>query len=364
MFHTLMTLGYIIPNIYVFLRIWQLFIRREHRIAYVIVYLLIASIYPLGNILDNDGFIERVTDYLLPYYLYLFLFVLLTDILLLINFLIRIIPAGRLQSAGIRNTVFRIILVLPAVVVVLGIINFNTIRTTRYSIEIPRKASDLKQLRIAFLADFHLQEGIDIDFVRRYAEKIEEIGPDIILYGGDIVEDRRNGSEDTTAYERIIRKISPGLGSYAVLGNHEHYSGHESGTFHDKTNIILLRDTVVVVDNLFNLAGRNDRGRKPIGDILKLAADSLPVILIDHRPTDVINISKTAIDVSFSGHTHNGQMFPINLIVKSMYEISHGSRKIGNTHFFVTSGIRLWGPPVRTTGKSEIVVVDMEFTGI
>ncbi len=361
MFHTLMTLGYIIPNIYVFIRIWQLFITKRQSIAYVVIYLLVASIYPIGNILDI-GFLENITDYLLPYYLYLFLFVLLTDILLLINLATRIIPFEKLKSRGLRNTAFISILILPVVVVGLGIINFNTIRTTRYQISIPGRESQIKNIRIAFLADFHLQEGMDIDFVRRYAEKIGKLMPDIILYGGDIVEDRRNGLEDTTAYEKIIRELSPAMGSYAVLGNHEHYSGHDRGTFHDKTNIRLLRDTVVIIDNLFNLAGRNDRDRKPIEEILEYSDESLPVILIDHRPTDVINISKTAVDASFSGHTHNGQMFPINLIVKSMYEISHGYRKIGNTHFFVTSGIRLWGPPVRTTGKSEIVVVDIEFT--
>ena len=357
-----MTFGYIIPNIYVFIRIWQLFISKEHRLAYVLVYLLIASIYPLSNILDGGDFLEKVTDYLLPYYLYLFLFVLLLDIILLLNYVFKIISAGELKNPSLRKILFRVILILPLAVVGIGIINFKTIRTSEYSIEIPSKASKAKHIKIAFLADFHLQEGIDIGFVKRFAEKIEEINPDIILYGGDIVEDRRSEG-DTTAYEKIIRKITARHGSYAVLGNHEHYSGHDRGSFHDKTNITLLRDTVVIVDNLFNLAGRNDRERKSIDDILKLADDSLPVILIDHRPTDIINISKTAVDVSFSGHTHNGQMFPINLIVKSMYELSHGYRMIGNTHFFVTSGIRLWGPPVRTTGKSEIVVVNIEFTG-
>jgi predicted MPP superfamily phosphohydrolase len=72
-------------------------------------------------------------------------------------------------------------------------------------------------------------------------------------------------------------------------------------------------------------------------------------------------VSKTRADVQLSGHTHNGQLFPINLITGKVYELSWGYMKKGNTNFFVTSGIRLWGPPVRTTGKSEIVVINITF---
>jgi hypothetical protein len=86
------------------------------------------------------------------------------------------------------------------------------------------------------------------------------------------------------------------------------------------------------------------------------------VILIDHRPTELDEVSRTAVDLQMSGHTHNGQLFPLNLILRNMYRLSWGYEKIANTHFFVTSGIMLWGPPVRTTGKSEIMVIDVRFT--
>lgn len=72
-------------------------------------------------------------------------------------------------------------------------------------------------------------------------------------------------------------------------------------------------------------------------------------------------VSRTEADVQFSGHTHNGQMFPINLITRCVYKLSWGYKKIRNTHFFVTSGLRLWGPPVKTAGKSEIVLVEILF---
>jgi predicted MPP superfamily phosphohydrolase len=69
--------------------------------------------------------------------------------------------------------------------------------------------------------------------------------------------------------------------------------------------------------------------------------------------------SLTPVDVQFSGHTHNGQLFPLNYIFHSIYELPWGYKKIRNTHFFVTSGLRLWGPPVKTAGKSEIMLVNI-----
>ena len=91
------------------------------------------------------------------------------------------------------------------------------------------------------------------------------------------------------------------------------------------------------------------------------ASPDLPIILMDHRPTELQEVSHTAVDVQFSGHTHNGQLFPINLLTHSIYELSWGYKKIRNTHFFVTSGLRLWGPPVKTAGKSEIMLVEILF---
>jgi predicted MPP superfamily phosphohydrolase len=87
----------------------------------------------------------------------------------------------------------------------------------------------------------------------------------------------------------------------------------------------------------------------------------MPVILMDHRPTQLREVSQTIADVQVSGHTHYGQMFPVNLITHTVYELSWGYKKIKNTHFFVTSGLRLWGPLVKTAGKSEIMLIDVKF---
>jgi hypothetical protein len=369
MFHTIITLAYIIPNIYVFVRINQLFINKGYRIYYALIYILLVLVYPARNLISElvfggaSAFMDAAANYILPFWLYLFLFTLLFDILLLINRIFKVLPAETLNTTRFKFTGLSAILILALGVVITGIINFNTIRTSEYKIEVPARSSTLKHLKIAFVADFHLQKGTDVHFVERFARKIELIKPDLMIFGGDNVEGDRE-DENLQPYEEILASIKARFGVYAVLGNHEHYAGKNVGNFFNRSGMTVLSDSIVFPGNLFNLAGRNDshiRTRKTIGELLEPVNDSLPLILIDHRPTETEEVSKTRVDVQLSGHTHNGQLFPVNLITRKVYILSWGYKKIRNTHFFVTSGIRLWGPPVRTTAKSEIMVIDITF---
>ena len=164
MFRTILTLIYIVPHIYLFIRIWQLFIRKDQRTYYVLIYLLLFLVYPVSNFLNEDGtaFGARVlsasADYLLPFFLYLFLFMLLLDILLLINLPFRKVTLEWIKSRSFRRAGLPVIVCCSLAVVIAGIINFNTIRTTEYQITIPGKLSEISHLRIAFVSDFHLQE--------------------------------------------------------------------------------------------------------------------------------------------------------------------------------------------------------------
>jgi len=369
MFHLYITLAYIIPNIYVFFRIMNLFISKGYKRLYMVVYLLIAAIYPLAGRGNNDNanfFLQGLStfsNYILPFYLYLFLAVLLFDLFLLINLLASVVSAETRKRFSFRWITLSVMILLSVSVVVAGAINLNTIRVSKYEIEVPRKNSKIDHLRVAFVADIHIQRNTRIRFIEQFVRKVNALQPDILLYGGDIVEGHREDGT-TKAIESALNNIKTKYGSFAVLGNHESYGRKDQYSFFKKAGLTLLCDTVVRIDSSFYLAGRYDQGyrrRKTASEILSSTTPDLPVLLMDHRPTELQEASLTATAVQFSGHTHNGQLFPLNYILNRMYELSWGYRKIRDTHFFVTSGLRLWGPPVKTAGKSEIMLVDIHF---
>ncbi len=369
MFHLYLTLVYIIPNIYVFFRIKHLFISKDYRYWYIIVYLLLAAIFPFTQAYAHHDMhlllkiLSGISGYLLPFYLYLFLFVLLYDLFLLLNLLVKIIAVQKRKSFLFRLYTLSTMIFLSVAIVIAGIFNLNTIRVSKYEIEVPRKNSTIDHLRIAFVADIHIQQNTRLRFIEQFVRKVNATHPDLMLFGGDITEGNWE-SKNLITIESTLRKIQTKYGSYGILGNHEFYGKQEKGTFFKKAGIILLRDTMVRIDNSFYLGGRYDqhfKQRKTLNEFLKNFSPDLPSILMDHRPTQLHEVSYSPIDVQFSGHTHNGQLFPINLIIHHIYELSWGYRKIRNTQFFVTSGLRLWGPPVKTAGKSEIMLVDVNF---
>jgi predicted MPP superfamily phosphohydrolase len=369
MFHFYITSAYIIPNIYIFFRIKDLFISKGYRLLFTLVFLITAMLFPLTQLFSHSDtntvmqVLSSISGYILPFFLYLFLFVLLYDLLLLFNLMFRIVPSETRKKISFRLYALSSIILLSVLVVAGGAINMNTIRISKYKADVPRRHSCAEHLRVAFVSDFHIQRNTSLVFVEQFVQKMKALQPDIILYGGDMVEgDKEN--ETTGAIESAIKNIHSKYGSFGVTGNHEFYGGNNQGIFFRKAGIRLLCDTLIRIDDAFYLAGRYDqhiRKRKPVNEIVDGASNDLPVILMDHRPTELQEVSCTAADIQFSGHTHNGQMFPINLITQSMYELSWGYKKIRNTHFFVSSGLRLWGPPVRTTGKSEIILVDIDF---
>ena len=115
--------------------------------------------------------------------------------------------------------------------------------------------------------------------------------------------------------------------------------------------------------------GREDRDSKRFTDYVRKDLKSitggidksLPVIMMDHQPFKLEEAQKNGIDLQLSGHTHYGQLWPLNYLVDKIYELAWGYRFIGNTHYYVSCGVGGWGPPVRTGSQPEIVNITLHF---
>jgi predicted MPP superfamily phosphohydrolase len=369
MFRILFLAVYFVPAIYVFFRLRKYFSDKTRRKYFSFLYVVFTFIFPCIEFLSHSSSTPWITDltkigyYSLPYLLYLFLTVLLVDVVLVINHLVKIIPVSMIKNQTFTKTVFVIILTAPFLIVTAGALWHGNIQINRYQIDIPKKSSDLNHLKIAFAADLHLKGIADKVIIDSFVTKINSMNPDLVLLVGDIIE---GDSQDAgmTVLEQTLRKINSTYGVYAAFGNHELHSGTSNLDFFNNSAIKILQDAFIKIDKSFYLVGRNDLRsdtRKPIEALLNGMQNDLPIIMLDHRPSDFGNVSSTHVDVQVSGHTHNGQLFPINYIISNIYDLSWGHKKMNNTHFFVTSGLQAWGPAVKTTGTSEIMVIDIDF---
>lgn len=350
--------------IYAAWRLRTLIARPAWRNLSTILVALLAAGYPAAESLSHGpaGGGTKVLIlagyYALPLVLYFTMTVLLTDLAVAILRLSKAVSRQAARSDRFRLRRLAFVLSVPVLVVAAGVVNANVLRVREYTVEVPRRSSTLREMKVVFAADLHLSNLTPKNFLERFADKVNAQKPNIVLIGGDILEGH-SGDGAMGLYEAQFRRLESRYGVYAVSGNHEGYA-RTKGEFFDRSHIRFLQDAVEKIDDAFTLIGRKDgRGgtRKSIDDLLRDAPDDLPVIVLDHRPGDMERVSRSRVDLQLSGHTHHGQLFPVNFITQRQYGLSWGHLKKGNTHFIVTSGAQLWGPPVRTVGASEILVI-------
>lgn len=246
-----------------------------------------------------------------------------------------------------------------------GYYNYQHPDTRVVNIVINKSISGPEQsLRIVAVSDIHLGYGTDKQMLQQYVKRINAQEPDLILIGGDLIDNSVVPLHHEQMEEELSELKAP-LGIYMVPGNHEYISGIDASTeFIRKTPILLLRDSVITLPNRIQLIGRDDRHnsrRQSLAELTAKLDPDKPMILLDHQPYELEKTEAAGIDLQFSGHTHRGQIWPISLITDQLFELSYGHLQKGNTHIYVSSGLSLWGPPFRIGTNSELVVFNITF---
>jgi predicted MPP superfamily phosphohydrolase len=228
-------------------------------------------------------------------------------------------------------------------------------------------------LRIALVSDTHLGRLASPAFFGKVVDAIKPLSPDLVLFAGDILEYDFDPS-DVAASAAVLQGLKPRFGVWGVLGNHEHIGGRGelSKRLLKEIGFRLLVDEWAEIGEADGekilLIGRDDRSsrrfsgheRKTLDEILADAPrDGRLRILLDHQPFHLEEAEAAGVYLQGSGHTHNGQLFPANWIVAAIFENAHGHSMRGGTNYWVTSGVGTWGPRVRTSGRAEIVSIDL-----
>lgn len=223
-----------------------------------------------------------------------------------------------------------------------------------------------RSLKVVALSDLHLGYTISRAELARWVDMINAESPDLILIAGDVIDGYLRPVIESGMHEELTRLRSR-LGVYACLGNHEYIQGgHQQADWFARAGIRLLRDEAVLVDNSLYIIGRDDRtarGRKPLDSLVAGLDRDKPMILLDHQPYHLEEAERVGIDLQLSGHTHRGQVFPINLLVDLMYERSHGYYRRGGTQYYISSGLGIWGGKFRIGTQSEYVCMTLKGKG-
>ena len=374
-FFSIVLVIYAAINYYIYARAMQAIpAASSFRIWFKWGFLLVVSAYIAGRIMERvylSAFSDALTwigSFWLAIMLYGFLIVLLIDIIRLANHFIGFLPQY-LYSAQGKATLLYLSMAVAFITVLAGHINAITPRVNKFTLEVDKQANGLKELNIAMASDIHMGTLIGPRRTGKLVNLINSQKPDIILLAGDIVD------EDLAPVIRqnlgkSLEKLSAPMGVFGITGNHEYIGGaNEAVKYLEAHGVTMLRDSVANIAGSFYVAGREDRDknrfsgqkRLEVAELLSNIDHSLPIILLDHQPFALDKAAEAGVDLQLSGHTHHGQLWPLNFMTKAIYEVSMGYKQKGKSHFYVSPGFGGWGPPVRTGNRPEIVMIKLKF---
>lgn len=341
-------------SVYVFFRLRK-YIKnlKDSKIISGVYYIIwILTIIGIAYDIYSGYMFGAVVSWYMGVWIYLFMIIFLMDIIRLFY---------RKMNKKIASV---IVIALSAAVILYGSINAYIIDITTYDIQVSKPVSNIKMVLIS---DTHYGGTQGVNKAKQMVEKINIENPDIVCYSGDIFDGAYDWVKNPDEIAEILSSIKSQYGVYACWGNHDVMGdmNDEMRSFLDKANIKLLEDDYELINNEFYVVGRVDCRDydsyyyRSYNDIISELDLSKPVIVMDHRPKNLQLYAESGADILLSGHTHKGQLFPGNLIIGKFWENAYGVKKIDNMTSVTTSGVGLWGPPLRVGTESEIVVLNI-----
>jgi hypothetical protein len=364
-------------NAYIFARGWRAVPSRPAwRVLYAVLFAFFLSAFLLGRYLEHSGpsslsaFLIWVGSFWLAAMLYFVLVCIVIDFARLANHFVPFFPSAvTADPRRARTVALGISVLLVALIVLGGHVNALLLRTRTLRLDIPKAVPGPKTLNIVFASDIHLGSIVGASRLRTIVDRINALSPDVVILGGDIVD------EDLTDVLKMnvgeaLKDLRAPLGVYAVTGNHEYIGGIGPAVeYLTSHNVRMLRDEVIRIRGDVYLVGREDSSaprhtgveRTPLADLMAGVDKRLPVIVLDHQPRNLEEAASLGADLEICGHTHNGQLWPWNLLVHAFYDLNYGYTRVGSMDVYVSSGAGTWGPPVRVGTHAEIVNVILTF---
>ena len=342
------------------------------------VYVIVFFSYLVGMMLQRGGHYALSTPFLhvgawmLAAILYFVLTFVLIDILRGINALTlkAEILTFRYRYGDSGGHLWSLVgCIITALVLICGYFNAKFPTTTHLTYKTDKEIS--RDFKYVLISDVHLGMINCDHFMEVLKDRINAENPDFVVIAGDFFDGDPEPVVNSNV-GNILREIKTGYGIFAVNGNHEWIgNANVADEFLKKHGVTVLRDSTARLPFGVTIVGREDfsaglpggkrGGRKPLAEVVANIDRNDYSILLDHQPKNLDETANSgAIDIELSGHTHAGaQLWPLFVLSRSMYENDYGQLRKLDTDFYTTSGYGTWGPPIRTSARPEMVIVEV-----
>lgn len=380
---------YILLNAYILMRLLRFFGAIHERLKHPVIWTVSIIIYVFFMLTPLTGYIVQTEPWhhalksMSNYWLGVLAISLITTIIFDVARLI--LNRTKWKGDHPNEKRFKIggtcAIVIIAVLTSYGFIHAKAIRVNSNQLEVNKVGSDLK---IALVADTHIGYSVGEKHIQHLVNQINEEKPDLVVFAGDIFDNEYRAIKNPEKIEKILSGIKSTYGTYACWGNHdvpeallagftlkgnkEYKEDKRFDEFLENSNIKLLADEATLINDEFYLIGRKDPSRaEKLKDTRKSAEEltagldkTKPIFVIDHQPKELEELANAGVDVDLSGHTHNGQIFPGNILGKITWTNPNGVKKMGDMYSCVTSGAGIWGPAMRLGTNSEVMILNVD----
>lgn len=359
------------------------------KVPFAVVYLFMALSPVIAFLLPKSAVaivIRRISTYWIGIMLYSLLYVVLFDLLRLIAKHTKL-KNTLLFSRGSVISIGSVVVACAVVTCLYGIFNARNIKVNEYSVTVNKSCGSDKHLKAVLVADLHMGYAIGVDHITNMVEKINQQDADIVIIAGDIFDNSYDGMDDPEGIKAQLKSIKSKYGVYAVYGNHDidekilmgftfdwggkQLHSEKMTNFMKECNIKLINDESVLINDEFYLVGRRDTDkpgtedgtRAEVSELTKDLDKTKPIFVLSHEPDELQKTADAGADIDFSGHTHDGQLFPGNLTIGLFWENPCGMIKKDNMYSIITSGVGVYGTFMRVGTDAEICSVDIDFAG-